>query len=128
METEDGHVQHYRIYQLDLRDGKLVPFAFASIRTMWDKGYKQPPASMYQLVCDGSIICPDGQGEHDVLERIFTTYRDKLPEGFPGRNTAPSDVIELYGNTGRAYYYCDVTGFSSVKFSPMLAKRLNADA
>jgi hypothetical protein len=120
-------LQHYRIYQLDLSGGKTVPFAFAGIKKMLEKGYEQPPASLYRLVYDGEIFCPSEQSERDVLERIFTRYYDTLPKDFPGRNTALSDVIELYGDSGRIYFYCDVDGFPGVKFSPMLAKPLNAD-
>lgn len=119
--------QHYRIYQLDLSGGKTVPFAFAGIRKMWEKGYEQPPASLYRLVYDGAIFCPNEQSEREVLERIFTRYSDELPGDFPGRNAALSDVIELYGDSGRTYFYCDVDGFPGVKFSPMLAKPLDMD-
>lgn len=119
--------QRYCIYQLDLSGGKTVPFAFAGIKKMQEKGYKQPPASLYRLVYDGAVSCPNEQSERDVLERIFTSYSDTLPKGFPGRNIALSDVIELYGEKGRTYFYCDVNGFTGVKFSPLLAKRLNAD-
>lgn len=120
--------QRYRIYQLDLDGGKTVPFAFAGIRKLRENGYEQPPASLYRLVYDGAVFCPNEQSEHDVLERIFTLYSEHLPKDFPGRNTAMSDVIELYGDSGRAYFYCDVAGFPGVKFSPMLAKRLNTGA
>ena len=120
--------QHYRIYQLDLSGGKMVPFAFAGIKKMRESGYEQPPAALYQLVYDGTIFCPVGQSERDVLERIFTRYSDTLPEGFHGRHVALSDVIELYGDNGRSYFYCDVSGFLGVKFSPMLSKPLNSDA
>lgn len=82
---------------------------------------------MYRLVCDGSIFCPNEQSEHDVLERIFTLYSNSLPKGFPGRNTALSDVIELYRDGRRTYFYCDAAGFPGVKFSPMLAKPLEAN-
>lgn len=116
--------QQYRIYQLALGGGKTVPFAFAGIKKMREKGYEQPPASMYRLVYDSSIFCPNEQSEHDVLARIFARYSDDLPEGYPGRNMALSDVIELYGDCGRTYFYCDVAGFPGVKFSPMLAKPL----
>jgi len=119
--------QYYRIYQLDLGGGTPIPFAFAGIRKMRENGYEQPPAAMYRLVNDDSILCPNEQSEHDVLERIFTLYSDKLPKGFIGRNTALSDVIELYGDSGRSYFYCDVNGFTGVKFSPMLAKPLDAN-
>ncbi len=120
--------QHYRIYQLDLNGGKTVPFAFAGIRKMRENGYEQPPASMYRLVYDGAIFCPNEQSEHDVLERIFTHYSEVLPKGFPGRHVALSDVIELYGDKDRTYFYCDVNGFPGVKFSPMLSKPLKTEA
>lgn len=120
--------QHYRIYQLKLNGGKTVPFAFAGIKKLREAGYEQPPASLYQLVYDGTIFCPNEQSEQDILNQIFTRYCDILPEGFPGRNVAPSDVIELYGDNRRTYFYCDEDGFPGVKFSPMLAKPLNADA
>lgn len=117
--------QHYRIYQLDLSGGKTVPFAFAGIKKMREKGYEQPPAALYRLVYDGAIFCPNEQSEREVLERIFARYSNELPGGFPGRNVALSDVIELYGDNDRAYFYCDVNGFPGVKFSPMLARPLN---
>ena len=63
-----------------------------------------------------------------MLERIFTRYSNVLPEDFPGRNVALSDVIELYGDYDRTYFYCDVNGFPGVKFSPMLSKPLHTDA
>ena len=37
------HCQHYRIYQLDLSDGKTVPFAFAGIQKMREKAMNSPP-------------------------------------------------------------------------------------
>lgn len=120
--------QHFRIYQLDLSGGKTVPFAFAGMKKLRESDYEQPPASLYRLVYDGAIFCPIEQSERAVLERIFTRYKDSLPEDFPGRHVSLSDVIELYGDNGRAYFYCDVNGFTGVKFSPMLAKPLNTAA
>lgn len=120
--------QRYRIYQLDLSGGKMVPFAFAGMKKLRESGYEQPPASMYRLVYDGAIFCPAEQSEHDVLERIFTRYSEVLPEGFPGRHVSLSDVIELYGDKDRTYFYCDAGGFPGVKFSPMLSRPLKTDA
>lgn len=39
------------------------------------------------------------------------------------QNRGASDVIELYDDTGRRYFYRDTDGFCPVKFSPMLAKK-----
>ena len=45
----------------------------------------------------------------------------------PGTITAaalpPSDVLELYDESERRYFYCDMAGFPQVKFSPALAKK-----
>ena len=35
----------------------------------------------------------------------------------------PSDVLELYDESERRYFYCDMAGFVQVKFSPALAKK-----
>ncbi len=40
-----------------------------------------------------------------------------------GRSIAPSDVLELYDESERRYFYCDMAGFPQVKFSPALAKK-----
>ena len=86
-------------------------------------GYQQPPAADYQLVYDGEICCPLEQEEQTVLERIFRLCNDSFPNGYVGRSLSPSDVVELYGENGRRYFYCDTNGFVPVQFSPMLAKR-----
>ena len=84
---------------------------------------RQPPAADYQLVYDGEICCPLEQEEQTVLERIFRLCNDSFPNGYVGRSLSPSDVVELYGENGRRYFYCDTNGFVPVQFSPMLAKR-----
>lgn len=42
---------------------------------------------------------------------------------YRGRSIAPSDVLELYDESERRYFYCDMAGFLQVKFSPALAKK-----
>ena len=114
--------QHFRIYQLNLDGGRVVPFAFSGIDRMRKAGFDQPPASVYRLVYDGIFLCPNGQSEEKILQRIFERFGDELPRDYHGRSVAPSDVIELYGEGVRAYFYRDEAGFVPVKFSPMLIK------
>ena len=115
--------QPYRIYQLELsEDEEVVPFAFADTAVMREKGkFDQPPASMYRLVYESRLLCPASIGKPQILSRIRSRYSDETPDDFPGRHVAPSDIIELYNNEERHYYYCNEAGFEAVKFSPMLA-------
>ena len=115
--------QRFRIYQLNLQPGKIIPFAFSGIDELRKAGYEQPPASEYCLVYDGSMIRPQTQSAFDVLERILVCYNDDLPADYHGRSVSFSDVVELYDDENRTYYYCDTAGFVPVKFSPMLAKK-----
>ena len=122
MEAQRHH-QRYRVYQLILSGAKTIPFAFRGIDQLHKAGYQQPPAADYQLVYDGEICCPLEQEEKPVLERIFRLCNDSFPTGYAGRSLSPSDVVELYGEEGRRYFYCDTNGFVPVQFSPMLSKR-----
>lgn len=115
--------QKFRIYQLDLANGKTIPFAFAGIGALHKAGYEQPPASEYQMIFDGEIICPVEYTEQDLLELIHTRYSGELPKHYPGRSISPSDVVELCLPEKRSYYYRDKEKFIQVRFSPMLVKK-----
>ena len=116
--------QCFRVYQLDLLNGKTIPYAFSGLDKLFALGYEQPRASDYALVHDGEIICPKGLTDADVLERIFRSYNDTLPETYHGRSISASDVIELYGDGERRYFYREETSFTPVEFSPLLAKNM----
>jgi hypothetical protein len=103
--------------------GRVIPFAFGGMQFLQKAGYEQPPVKEYRLVHDGTIPYADGESEHIRLMRLVDRYKDDLPEGYHGRNVAPSDVIELYDEEKRRYYYRDEKGFWPVQFSPLLAKR-----
>lgn len=117
--------RRFRIYQLVLSDSKALPFAFGGIEALHKAGYQQPPAKEYQLVCDSVLPCPQEQMDLDTLKRIFERYNDHFPTGYCGRSISPSDVIELYDENERRYFYCDLTGFVPVQFSPFLARNLH---
>lgn len=68
--------QRFRVYQLDLEHGETRAFAFGGIDALHKAGFQQPPAAEYTLVYDGELICPVGQDERDILERIFERYND----------------------------------------------------
>ena len=123
--SPDGpcRIWRFRIYQLDFeKDGRTKPFAFKGINALYKAGYQQPPAVEYSLVHDGQLTVPEGLTEQDLLERIFTRYGDALPDDYQGRSVAPSDVVEVYDDERRRYYYRDTSGFVPVRFSPALAR------
>ena len=74
------------------------------------------------MVHDGCLTAPEESAEQDVLERIFSRFSDTLPAGYHGRSVAPSDVVEVYDDEERRYYYRDTSGFVPVRFSPALAR------
>ena len=115
--------QRFRVYQLDLEHGETRAFAFGGIDALHKTGFQQPPAAEYTLVYDGELICPVRQDDRDILERIFERYNQAFPQDYRGRSIAPSDVLELYDESERRYFYCDMAGFVQVKFSPALAKK-----
>lgn len=118
--------QRFRIYQLDLSDGKVCPFAFGGIAELHKAGYQQPPAAAYQLVYEGALYYPS-ERDGVMLGRIFTRFNNHLPSDYPGRSLAFSDVIELWDDAARRYFYCDKDGFIPVQFSPFLAKKLQGE-
>ena len=115
--------QRFRIYQLDFEnDHQTKKFAFEGIDALYKAGYSQPPASEYRLVYDGYIECNMSDDSETQLSRIFKTYNDTLPQDYNGRSISPSDVVELYDDNNRRYYYRDYNSFCQVKFTPFMAK------
>lgn len=118
----EQHTQRYRVYQLTLPAIEAHPFAFRSMETMQKAGFQQPPADSYRLVYDGELSHPEGEQDDDVLERIFSRCNDHLPEGYHGHSLSMSDIVELYDQDHRQFFYCDTVGFSPVEFDAPQAK------
>lgn len=116
-------LQKYRVYQLDFgREQTPIPFAFEGIKELHKAGYEQPPAKEYRLMWDSALPCPENSTDKEILKRIKDVFSDGMPEGYSGRQVAPSDVLELYDDEKRSYYYVDTGGFEPVRFSPFMAK------
>ncbi len=123
VQKPEDFLQKYRIYQLDFGMEQIpIPFAFEGIKGLHRAGYEQPPAGQYRLVWDSGLPCAADSTERERLERIRHIFSDSMPEGYRGRQVAPSDVLELYDDGRRSYYYVDTGGFEPVRFSPFLAK------
>ncbi len=104
--------------------GKVIPFAFGGMKLVQKAGYEQPPAEDYRMVHEGVLSCYKEEDTHKRLLRLIQLYGDCLPEGYRGRNVAPSDVLELYDDTTRKFYYRDKKAFWPVQFSAKLARKL----
>ena len=114
--------QRFRIYQLEFDDDdKIIPFAFSGIKALRKAGYKQPPASEYRLIFDSGFLCDKMLSVKGILNWILIKYTGYLPEDYHGRSISPSDIIELYNDEKRRYFYRDKENFVEVKFSPILA-------
>lgn len=111
----------FRIYQLDFNAEPTIPFAFLGIEALHKAGFKQPPAAKYRVVCESSIRVSLEQQQDEVLQRIFIQYSTPQ-ENYMERCMAPSDVVELYDEENRLYFYRDLNAFVSVRFSPAFAK------
>lgn len=115
--------RQFRIYQLRFdENSSVVPYAFKGIDALHKAGYEQPPAADYCLVHEDEVIYPGEETDTEILERIFNCYSNHLPENYGGRPLSPSDVVELYDQENRSYFYRDVKGFIPVRFSPFFAK------
>lgn len=119
--------QQFRVYQLDLSNDKVVPFAFRGFAALQKSGFQQPPASEYRLVYEGEIICPRVQDEPSILQQIFQRCNVDFPEGYTGHSISPSDVVELFEDGQRRYFYRDDSMFVPVNFSPALASTGDRD-
>jgi len=113
--------QHFRIYQIDLEQTRTIPYAFLGMDALKKLGYDAPHPEDYRLMYDGVIPRSAGQSDTDVLERIFVRFNLNHPKDFRGHSLSVSDVVELFDETNRTWYYCDSIGFQPTVFSPELA-------
>ncbi len=114
--------QSFRVYQLELEGITTCPFAFRGIKAMRTAGFQQPPAAEYRLVYDGVITHAKSLEPKAVLNLIHTRCNDTFPKDYLGHSLSMSDVVELYDEETRRYYYCDEAGLIPVQFDSSLAR------
>ncbi len=88
------------------------------------KGQHLSAEERHDMIYDGTIPCRTEEDAHQRLLRIALRYADVLPQGYHSRNVAPSDVIELYDDATRKFYYRDESSFWPVQFTASLAKQM----
>ena len=120
--------QRFRIYQLEFsEDAQTRQYAFQDIAALHKLGFEQPPAADYRLVEDADLIYTGERSEQMVLQRIFERYNDDRPPDYTGRCLSPSDVVELYDEEGRRYFYRNREDFTEVRFSPRFALPMKSE-
>lgn len=115
--------QRFRVYQVVFgKKNVTIPYAFRGIADLHKAGYEQPPAADYRLVHDGGVLCPEKWSALKILEQVYSSYSGQPPDDFAGRPLSPSDVVELYDEEKRSYFYCDKNEFVPVRFSPFFCQ------
>lgn len=108
----DCKKQKYRIYQVDL-ENDTERFAFMDYDFLKSKGYVQPPAGCYRLVYESETV---SEQQDKLLKVLFQTFNLTHPEDYRGRSMSVSDIVELYGNGKREFFFCDSFGFQPIDF------------
>ena len=115
-------MQFFRIYQIDMKLLRTVPYAFRSMDEMKAMGFFLPIADDYRLIYDSMIRSNTAESADEILARIYERFNILLPEDYRGHSLSMSDVVELYDTKSRQFYYCDSVGFVPIHFSPLLAR------
>lgn len=124
-----GKKYQFRIYQLAFTQEKpTIPYAFSGISALHKLGFEHPPAADYCQAEESVLFDTDNLSDREILSLIFERYNNHLPDGYGGRNIATSDVVELYSDTERSYFYRDVDNFIEVSFSPRFTQKLGLQA
>lgn len=69
----------------------------------------EPTEDIYHIIYDGDLQTND-------LEKIYDICNSTNPDGYSGYSLAISDVIELYDEKSRKFYYIDKFGFKEIDF------------
>lgn len=92
-------------------------------RTARDLYYDKLGIAEVQPDEEAGFYCPIEHTAENVLEHLFCVFNVCPPKDYSGRSLSVSDVVELFDDKERRYYYCEPAGFQATDFSPMLAKR-----
>lgn len=99
-----------RIHQL--KPESDVRMRFISYSQLKSKGFGEPDVVNYQVVYDGDI------GTNNLDEIYAKCNEAEMPDGYHGHSLSISDLIELYDENGRDFYYVDHTGFVNLGKNP----------
>ena len=105
--AEEGMLKSCRIWQLkpeaDVRK-KFIGYD----RLMKHFGALEP--------CEYAVVF-DGEVETNDLEALYQKFCLSSPQGYQGHSISMSDIVELYDEKARSFYYVDRFGFREVDFS-----------
>ena len=107
MEEAQQALKKVRVWQLkpdvDVRM-RFVPYEVLL------QNFGPPEIENYNRVFDGTV-------ETNDLESLFEKFNTDFPPGYTGYSLSMSDILELYDDQGREFYYVDVVGFRQVEFA-----------
>lgn len=110
IETPDGEaLKSLRIHQM--LPSIQPEFRYLTLDDLQGRGI-EPMPEMYHVVYDGGV-------DTNNLEEIYRKFRfstEGNPPGFQGNPMSRSDVVELYDESGSAYYYNDDSTFLPIPF------------
>ena len=103
---EEPDVKCCRIYRIKPEADARIKFI--GIDELERRGFGKPDPKNYSVVFDGNIGTDD-------LERIYTLLND---EAYPQKEASLfiSDIIELYNEKERTFYYVDQFKFKQIDF------------
>jgi hypothetical protein len=112
-----GDIEKVERQKKRIRIHQIMPdieseYIFKNYDWLLAKGLSAPPAELYEVVYDGQL-------ETDLLEEIFRIFNMNHPQGYTGRSLSVSDIVELYGDNGSSYYFCDSFGYKEIPFNPL---------
>lgn len=96
-----------RIWQL--KPDVDIYMKFIDYERMVDR-FGEPKPESYEVVYDGEV-------DTNELEELYDKFKEEpLPMGYQGHALTLSDVIELYQEHSREYFYVDLYGFRPIAF------------
>lgn len=104
---ETASLKNVRVWQLKTEVD--VYMKFIAYDDMCKK-FGPPNPEDYRKVYDGAV-------ETNDLEALYTKFNLEPPQGYEGHALSMSDVLELYDESGSAFYYVDRIGFQKIDFT-----------
>ena len=104
---EQMALKNCRLYQL--KASTDIETRYIGYKLLKERGFKEPNIEDYKIVYDGSISTNNLEGIYAIFDAS-----DK-PEGFTETGIFISDVIELYDENSREFYYINPKGFEKLE-------------
>lgn len=111
------------IYQM-IPELNFEGLLFVGLSQLKRHGYDEPPAERYETVFSGTVDAENLEDVYRFFNRVTAEDEKRLEAlKYRGRSLSVSDIVEVFDiNDESRFYYCDMFGFSAVKFQKNKAK------